>query len=178
MQIVTARLVLREFVADDWRAVHAYQSDSRYLRFYEWSHRSEQDVRAFVGMFIGWQNEMPRQKFQLATTFQNHLIGNCGVRIKNQDAREAEIGYELNPVFWGNGYATEAARAMLAFGFRDLNLQRVTAMCLAENRASARVLEKLGLVCETRAPKREWFKNRWWDTCEYAISADAWKHEN
>jgi RimJ/RimL family protein N-acetyltransferase len=158
--------------------VHAYQSDPRYLRFYEWSHRSEQDVRAFVGMFISWQNEMPRQKFQLATTFQNNLIGNCGVRIKDQVAREAEIGYELNPDFWGNGYATEAARAMLAFGFRDLNLQRVTAMCLAENRASARVLERLGLHCEERFPNREWFKNRWWDTARYTISADEWKHEN
>lgn len=178
MQIATARLLLREFVADDWRAVHAYQSDPRYLRFYEWSHRTEQDVRAFVGMFIGWQNETPRQKFQLAATFQNHLIGNCGVRIKNLETHEAEIGYELNPDFWGNGYATEAARAMLAFGFRDLNLRRVTAMCVAENHASARVLEKLGLVCEIGAPKREWFKNRWWDTLRYAISNEEWSDAN
>jgi RimJ/RimL family protein N-acetyltransferase len=178
MEIKTARLTLREFVDDDWRAVLAYQSDPRYLRLYEWAQRTEEDVRAFVGMFIGWQFEIPRTRFQLAIILRGALIGNCGVRVKNPDAREAEIGYELDPNFWGNGYATEAARAILDFGFREFDLRRINAWCLAENGASARVLERLGLHCEERFPAREWFKNRWWDSARYAIAREEWKHEN
>ena len=48
MIIKTERLLVREFVMEDWRAVYAYQNDPRYLEFYEWEHRSEKDVKAFV----------------------------------------------------------------------------------------------------------------------------------
>ncbi|MBI5304071.1 MAG: GNAT family N-acetyltransferase [Chloroflexi bacterium] len=174
MQIKTVRLRLREFVANDWRAVLAYQSDPRYLRFYEWETRTEEQVRPFVQMFVTWQEHNPRTKVQLAIERDGRLIGNVGVRAINPATREAEIGYELDPNFWGNGYATEAARALLEFGFRELELHRVSSWCIAENRASARVLEKLGLQCEGRLREREWFKGRWWDTLQYAILDREW----
>lgn len=171
----TARLRLREFVADDWQAVLAYQSDPRYLQFYEWTQRTEEDARTFVQRFIGWQTETPRTKFQLAIELDGRLIGNCGIRIANATTREAELGYELDPNFWGNGYATKAARAMLAFGFRELRLHRVTAWCIADNAASARVLEKLGFQREGCLREREWFKERWWDTLIFAILDREWQ---
>ena len=169
MEIQTARLLLREFVVADWRVVLAYQSDARYLRFYEWESRTESDVRAFVQHFIDWQNEQPRQKFQLAIERDGRLIGNCGIRVVDPQHREAEIGYELDPNFWGNGYATEAAQAMLDFGFRVLKLHRVSSWCIAENVASAHVLKKLGLKCEGRVREQRWFKNRWWDALLFGI---------
>ena len=114
MEIITERLRLREFVADDWRAVLAYHSDPRYQRFYELTGQTEQGARDFVAMFLAQQRAQPRLKFQLAVTLKatGELIGNCGARLKTAGAREADIGYELNPEFWGNGYASEAARAM------------------------------------------------------------------
>ncbi|TMD62463.1 MAG: GNAT family N-acetyltransferase [Chloroflexi bacterium] len=147
MILATKRLVLREFEEEDWSAVLAYQSDPLYLRYYHWTHRSEQEVREFVQMFIALPNEEPRTKFQLAITLASdgRLIGNCGIRMKTPGAREADIGYELDPHFWGSGYATEAASELLAFGFRDLVLHRIWAWCIAENIASARVLEKIGM---------------------------------
>src|SRR5919199_1776690 len=122
MLLTTPRLTLREFVADDWIAVLAYQSDPRYLRYYAWTERSERAVREFVGRFIAQQHEQPRTKFQLASTLKadGRLIGNCGVRMRAPDAHEADIGYELAPEHWGRGYATEAARAIIAFGFDEL----------------------------------------------------------
>jgi RimJ/RimL family protein N-acetyltransferase len=173
----TDRLILREFIPEDWRAVRAYQSDPRYLRFYEWEERGEADVRAFVAMFIDYRRETPRQKFQLAITLpeSGELIGNCGIRVRDPAAREADIGYELDPRFWGRGYATEAARAMLAYGFGPLGLHRITADCLAENTASAHVLEKIGMRCEGHLREHVWMKGRWWDTLLYAILADEWR---
>jgi ribosomal-protein-alanine N-acetyltransferase len=160
MRIETARLALREFVEEDWRAVLAYQSDPRYLRYYIWEGRTEAEVRAFVGMFLGHQAARPRTKFQLAieTKADGRLIGNCGVRLPASGARIAEIGYELNPDEWGRGYATEAARAMLDFGFTEFALQRAWANCVVENTASARVLARLGMRRAPLLHTRQYFK--------------------
>ena len=160
MRIETARLVLREFIEEDWAAVLAYQSDPRYLRFYAWEGRTEGEVRAFVGMFIAHQAAQPRSKFQLAieTRAEGRLIGNCGVRLAAPGATIAEIGYELNPDEWGQGYATEAARAIVAFGFAAFPLRRIWASCVVENAASANVLAKLGMRRAPRLRERQYFR--------------------
>ena len=149
MEITTPGLLLREFVANDWAATLAYQRNPRYLRYYPWEDRTEADARAFVGMFLEWQREQPRHRFQLAVTLPpaplaeagdeaGRLIGNCGLRRKPDKEWEADIGYELAPDYWGRGYATEAARAMVNFGFAELGLYRISSWCIAENEASAR----------------------------------------
>jgi len=66
--INTGRLVLRDFVSEEWADVLAYQSDARFVPFYPWTHRTEEDARAFVQMFVGQQQVKPRRKFQLAIT--------------------------------------------------------------------------------------------------------------
>ena len=171
MQIQTQRLLLREFVEDDWQAVLAYQADPLYLRYYAWDVRTEQDARQFVRMFIGWQEELPRTRVQLAICLpgSGELIGNCGIRKPRPNANQAELGYELAPWHWGRGYATEAARAMLAFAFSFPDIHRVTASCLAENRASVRVLEKLGFKVEALQPEREYFKQRSWEVLLFSL---------
>jgi len=176
MILTTKRLVLRDFEEEDWPTVLAYQSDPRFLRYYHWTHRTEQNVREFVRMFIAQREEVPRTKFQLAITLASdgQLIGNCGIRMKTPGDREADLGYELNPRYWGNGYATEAASALLAFGFNHLRLHRVWAWCIAENAASARVLEKIGMRQEGRLRENEWMQGRWWDTLLYAILEQEW----
>jgi RimJ/RimL family protein N-acetyltransferase len=177
MILTTQRLVLREFEEGDWLAVLAYQSHPLYLRYYSWTHRTEQDVRAFVRMFLAQRAEEPRTKFQLAITLapDGQLIGNAGIRLKTPNDREADMGYELDPRYWGCGYATEAADALLAFGFRELKLHRVWAQCIAENAASAHVLEKIGMRLEGRLRENEWMKDRWWDTLLYAILEREWQ---
>lgn len=181
MLLKTERLILREFDPSDWKAVLAYQSDPRYLRFSHWTERSEDEARAFVSMFLGWQREVPRSKYQLAIGLREPdsgeygLIGNCGIRMEHSDASEAEIGYEIDPRYWGKGYATEAARAIVRFGFQELDLHRISAWCIAENVASAHVLEKVGLCREGRLREREWMQGRWWDTLIYAILVDEWR---
>ena len=176
MQILTERLRLHEFAQDDWRAVLDYQRDPRYLRYYPWCDRTEEDATAFVGMFLAWQRETPRRRYQLAITQRsdNQLIGNCGIRLNSDDPAEVELGYELNPDCWGRGYATEAASAMVHFAFRQLGLQRITSWCIADNVASARVLERLGFRLQRRSRGTEHFKGRWWDTLHYTLTADQW----
>ncbi len=176
MILSTPRLILREFVADDWPAVLAYQSDPQYLRYYPWTERTAADVERFVAGFVAQQHEEPRTRFQLAIILRSEerLIGNCGIRLEAAGATKAEIGYELAPAYWGRGLATEAAHAIVDFGFRVLALHRVSAWCIAENSASTRVLEKLGLRQEGRVRESEWMKGRWWDTLLYGILDREW----
>ena len=99
MRIATERLVLREFVTDDWPAVLAYQRDPRYLQLYPWTDRTEAEVRDFVQRFVDDQADRPRRKFQLAITFPDggQMIGNCGIRRKPDNDWDADIGLELAP---------------------------------------------------------------------------------
>lgn len=180
MILSTERLILRDFVDDDWPAVLAYQQDTRYLRFYEADHRTPEKVQAFVRRFIAQQSETPRQKYQPAIVLRDtgQLIGNVGIRIRSAGAHQADIGYEIDPQQWGRGYASEAARAIVGFGFEELGLHRITAHCLAENTASARVLEKLGMQLEGRMRDNEHFKGQYWDTLHFAILENEWLVHN
>ncbi len=177
MRITTDRLVLREFVTSDWPDVLAYQRDPRYLRLYPWTDRTETEVRDFVQRFVDEQAEQPRRRFQLAVTLPDdeRAIGSCGIRRKPENDWEADIGYDLASEHWGQGYATEAARAMVDFGFRKLGLHRVSSWCIAENVASARVLEKAGLQLEGRLRENEYFKDRWWETLLYGLLESEWR---
>jgi ribosomal-protein-alanine N-acetyltransferase len=177
MHINTDRLILREFTTDDWPDVLAYQRDPRYIRFYAWTDRTEAEVRDFVQTFLDQQAVRPRREYQLAITLPDtgRLIGNCGIRRKPANDWEADIGFELAPEYWGRGYATEAARAIVDFGFRELRLHRISSWCIADNAASARVLERVGLRREGRLRENDYFKGRWWDTLLYGLLESEWK---
>lgn len=177
MELTTDRLLLRDFVPEDWQAVLAYQSDPLYLRYYHWTHRTEADVRAFVHRFITQQQENPRKKFQLALILkdENRLIGNCGVRMDDTENRQGNIGYELDSRYWNRGYATEAASTMLRFGFEALKLHRIWACCVAENIGSWRVMEKLGMRWEGCEREKEFIQGAWRDQLLYALLDHEWR---
>jgi [ribosomal protein S5]-alanine N-acetyltransferase len=177
MILTTERLILRDFVESDWPAVLAYQSNPLYLRYYEWADRTPQAVREFIQMFLDHQQQEPRSKFQLAVTLKTtgELIGNCGIRMRSAGAHEADIGYELDPLYWGQGYATEAARAIVHYGFTTFKLHRVWSWCVADNVGSAHVLEKVGMRLEGRLRENEFYKGRWWDTLMYGMLEDEWR---
>jgi RimJ/RimL family protein N-acetyltransferase len=177
MRIETGRLALRELRETDEPDLHACWADPRYQRFYPEIEDVAQAVRALLGRLIAARSEQPRRTWQLAITLRGHdrLIGNCGIRVNDPARREANIGYELHPDHWGRGYATEAARAILGFGFSSLEMHRVWAECVADNTASAHVLEKLGMRREAHLREHQWYRTRWWDTLIYAILDREWQ---
>ena len=79
-----------------------------------------------------------------------NYVGRCGLYPKFKDegrvAGEAVLGFYLARQFWGQGFATEAGRAFVDFGFGELKLERIVTAVEVENKASIRVLEKLGFV--------------------------------
>jgi [ribosomal protein S5]-alanine N-acetyltransferase len=177
MQLETERLLLREFVAEDWAEVLAYQDDPLYLRYYHQTEVTAQGARDFVQMFLDQQAAQPRTKFQLALVLkaEGRLVGNCGIRINDVEQREANIGYELASRLWGQGLVTEAARCIVDFGFRELGLHRIHSWCIAQNVGSYRVMEKIGMRQEGRLREKEWIKGQWHDHLLYAILEHEWR---
>jgi [ribosomal protein S5]-alanine N-acetyltransferase len=91
--------------------------------------------------------------FALARRADKTLIGAIGLRLEPEH-RLAELGYWVGKPYWNQGFATEAARAVIGYGFEELGLNRIYASHLARNPASGRVMQKAGLVYEGRLRQR------------------------
>jgi RimJ/RimL family protein N-acetyltransferase/GNAT superfamily N-acetyltransferase len=102
------------------------------------------------------------------------LVGAIGLMIK-RDYDRAELGYWIGRPYWGRGYCTEAARAVLAFGFTTLNLVRIHATHLSRNPASGRVMQKIGMTREgmLRQHVKKWDRHE--DLVEYGILREEWR---
>lgn len=174
MIIVTERLVIRDFNATDWQAVHAYASDPLVTQYMMWGPNTEHDTKAFIQRAIEMRGQSPRVDFELAVALRtdHRLIGGVGIHVAD---RQGEIGYCFHPDYWRQGYASEAAAAMLRFGFQELELHRIYATCRPENIGSAGVMKKIGMTCEGRIREHLFYKGKWHDSFQYSILEHEFK---
>ncbi len=172
----TGRLTLRELEDGDWEAVHHYASDYEVVRFMPWGPNTEDDTKAFIARAMAHRAEQPRTAYELAVVrnADGRLIGGCGLRITDAGELRGSIGYCFSREVWGRGYATEVARALLGFGFEALGLHRIGAACDADNLASARVLEKAGMLREGRLREHQRLRGRWRDSFLYGLLDREW----
>ncbi len=143
----TERLMFRDWTATDLEPFHSLCADPSVMEFVgdgaPWSReRTEQ--------FIGCAREMSRTlgfcRWPVIYKPSSAVIGFCGFVPASEGA---EIGWRLAKDSWGQGLATEAARAVLKHGFETLGFQRIVATVQSPNRASIRVVEKLGMKAES-----------------------------
>ena len=99
------------------------------------------------------------------------LLGAVGLDVEPDHAR-AELGYWVGKPYWGHGYATEAARAVVRYAFDNLNLHRVYAYHFVDNPASGRVLQKIGMTYEGRRRQHTVKWGALLDSESYAILRD------
>ena len=90
--------------------------------------------------------------FSMINKVDNSLIGCVSLRVSKSD-NEAELGYWVGHPFWGQGFATEAAQAVVDFGFEELNLRRIFAAAMTKNPTSSNVMSKIGMKFEKNLPK-------------------------
>jgi RimJ/RimL family protein N-acetyltransferase len=102
------------------------------------------------------------------------LVGCIGLSIHAQHAR-AELGYWLGVPFWNCGYMTEAAVALLQYGFETLELQRIQSSHLSCNPASGRVMQKIGMQCEGTSRRAALKWGEFHDLVRYGILRDEWQ---
>ncbi len=182
METLTEQLRLREFTRNDVDAVAEFRKVPRYLEYYYRPPYTREECVHFVDKCIAWSRENPRCKFQLAITDRSGdvLLGNCGVRTESIESRRGDVGYELSPVYWGHGFASEAVRAILQVGFEDLSLDGIEARCVVANKRSVRLLERLGFEEAERIPPgpgRGEFADRVLpERCVFLLDRDRWIH--
>src|ERR1700674_1600475 len=108
------------------------------------------DAEAFISEWQGAADE--RVAFAIVLRENFAFLGGTGLRVEKEH-RHAELGYWIGTPYWGNGYATEAARAVLRYGFEVLNLHRIHASHFSGNAASGNILRKIGMKHEGRLPQ-------------------------
>jgi RimJ/RimL family protein N-acetyltransferase len=131
---------------------------------------SEDDARKFIAS----SQSAAEARFAITLRSDDHLIGGVGLRLDPQH-QNAELGYWLGVPFWANGFATEASREMLRYGFDELHLHRIHASHFKHNPRSGQVLQKLGMKYEgcQREHIRKW--DQFIDSELYGILRDEWR---
>lgn len=145
----TGRLRLRPVADADVDALWTLHSSARVLRYWDSPPWTEPER---AGRFVAACRRMAEDgsgaRPIIERAADGAFLGWCALVRWNPDHRSASLGYVLGEAAWGNGYATEAAGALLRWAFDTLDLNRVQAEVDTRNAASARVLEKLGFVRE------------------------------
>ena len=178
--ITTERLVLRRFAAADAADLLACVSDPSFARATPEIEVSEAGVRAYIQA----QNQL--EPFELDKCFDLAIAlagDGVGIERKGDGAvigllsfvrrsyGQDEIGYALGLAYRGRGYATEAARALLAYAFAELGLHRVQATTSPANQGSWRVMERLGMRLEGRLREASYQEGEWTDVLIYGLLA-------
>ncbi len=176
MELRTPRLRIREFIDTDYIGLRDMDARAEF-NTYEREYASESDTHQSLDESIGAQLEIPRTVYRMAITIHpsNTVKGVINIRLNIAKIREWEVGWAIHPDEWGKGYATEAARNIINWAFQTLNIHRVVAFCHADNSASVRVMEKLGMRRDGRLRETRWLYGKWWDEYVYAVLEREWK---
>ncbi len=174
VRLETPRLLLREFVEDDWRAARAWDEDAEVARYLPYDAPDEAETRARLAKALARQAERPRRTFEFAITVKAtaEVIGRMLLLVERPENGDAMIGFVLRRDRWGQGYVTEAVRATLDFGFDALGLSRIYGDADPRNVGSCRVMAKVGMRREATLLKTWWLKGEWCDSAIFAIRAE------
>ena len=145
----TPRLLLRPFTEADTDNIFMLQSNARVLRYWDappWTERTQ--AERFIVRCKQMAEEGSGARLLIARSSDGLFIGWCSLMNWDPEYRSAMLGYCLDEPAWGQGFATEAANALLTWAFNTLDLNRVQSEADTRNAASDRVLHKLGFLRE------------------------------
>lgn len=174
----TARLVIRPAEPTDAPAVWRYR---RLPEVSEWMTSRARDQESFTATYL----EPDRLARTLVVEHDGRVVGDLMVRVEDAWAQteaveaargvQAELGWAFDPAEHGRGFATEAARRLLALCFDELGLRRVLANCFADNEPSWRLMERLGMRREGAFVAESLHRSgRWLDGYTYAMLRHEW----
>lgn len=144
-EIITDRLILRPWKLSNSKDLYEYAKSELVGPRAGWKpHKSEDESKEIINMFI-----KNNDSYAIVLKEENKVIGGIGLHKRKpdldlKDLEQREIGYVLNPSYWGNGYVPEAVKAVIDYGFREMNLDLIWCGHFDFNSNSKRVNEKCG----------------------------------
>lgn len=175
-ELTTERLTLRKMLVADTSDMYEYASRQDVTEYLTWYPHPDRDytreylqylgTRYATGMFYDW-----------AVIYEPDckMIGTCGFTAFHCPSDSAEVGYVLNPEYWGKGIATEALERVLRFGFEELGLHRIEARFMEGNDRSRHVMEKVGMTYEGCMRESLLVKGAYVSVGVCAILASEWR---
>ena len=176
LPIETERLVLRAHRVDDLDDLVAFHADPEVVRYVPWPVLEAVVAQARADLKLT-QTELVAHGQWLVLAVELRSTGTVigEELLKWASDRQGEVGFALGGDHHGRGYALEAATAMLRLGFDDLGFHRITAVCIEDNVASARLLTRLGMRQEARLVDNVVFKGEWVTQLVFAMLEDEWR---
>jgi len=173
--IITNRLHLRPFQIGDADDVLEYASDTEYGKYEVKVPQpfTLNDAREFVARFSNPQ-QLEEIKM-LAMVLGNKVIGQVYLNLLDPENERAELAWMLSKALWGQGFTTEAAKAILDWGFQNLKLNKIYARCDFRNVRSVRVMEKLGMKREGLLRCNSKWLGQYIDELYYGILRREWE---
>lgn len=173
---LTGQLVrLREFRSDDLDASMAVVGDDQVTRFLSFDSKTRDEQAELLAAAIERAQQEPRTEYYLGVTphDDDRLIG--FIRLGLTGVKAAKLGYAVAAGHWGRGYATDASRTMITFGFTTLGLHRITAAIGPDNVASIATVTRLGFTHEGRLRDHVYTNGVWRDSELFSILEHEWK---
>ena len=176
LKIEGDRIILRDHKVEDLMVMHAWMADPEIMHFLPWRTTRLEETFQRLAECLDANAKAERTRYYFAIELKETpcVIGEAGFTLEGrvQEGGAAEMGYFLLRPYWGQGYATEAARLMIAFCFDFLGLHKVTAQCDAGNEASEKVMIRCGMQREAYRRKHQFRDGEWRDRLEYAILSE------
>ena len=171
----TDRLILRRMKIADYADMYEYSCLDEVTKYLLWnSHPNTRYTRDYLAYIQSQYRAGAFYDWAVVHKETDKMIGTCGFARLDFENNSAEIGYVLNPAFWRKGYATEAVRKIIDFGFHTLNLHRIEARYIVGNEVSRRVMEKSGMTFEGVHKSSLFVKDNYVNVGYCAITADEY----
>ena len=177
LPIRTTRLVLRPFATEDRDQLYAFHSDPEAVRYVPYPPRSRDqvtDVLRRKAANTELRSEGDLLELAVLRADDQSLIGDVLLALRSVEHQTLEVGYIFAPAAGGQGYATEAIRALVDLAFGPIGARRVVARVDDRNRRSAALLERLGFRLEAHLIENEWFKGELSNELDYAVLSREW----
>lgn len=146
----TERLVLRRFTETDAEAVfYNWASDDAVTKYLTWpTHQNPGHSAGYVEFCLDSYSDPASYQWGMELKETEEVFGNISVVKINEDLEAVELGYVIGRDFWGNGYTAEAVKAVIAFLFEEVGVNRIAARHDTNNPNSGRVMQKAGMKYE------------------------------
>ncbi|MCP4538471.1 MAG: GNAT family N-acetyltransferase [Chloroflexi bacterium] len=175
LPIITERLILRSYTYDDIPDIIEFVSHPSVARATPEIGTTESEVGKYIDLQNSYQPFEQDKCFDLAIERKQAVQVIGLLSLVRKEHEQGAIGWALGIDYRGQGYGTEAARALMTFGFDSLGLHRIYATTSSQNIGSWRVMERLRMKREGHLREAELGDGEWLDTLIYGILADEWQ---
>jgi ribosomal-protein-alanine N-acetyltransferase len=140
------RLRLRKLCPEDLDTMYHATLDYEVMKYIKPVYTDIAQAQADLNQYLTYYEKHPGLGVFYMETHEGEFVGFGTLKHPNPEREEVEVGYRLMKKFWGQGYATELAIALLKYGFEEVGLERIIAVARPENKASLRVMQKAGMT--------------------------------